>query len=153
MKVRIYLEKGAELPKKAHPTDYCYDMTAIRRKILDNGVYEYGTGVHIAMPERDAYGNIPCAFAFARSGIYKTGLILSNGKGVIDNPYRGEIMAKFYPLLPLPILKPYKVGERICQLALSNGEEIEWEIVSTLEELGETDRGSTGYGDSGLKPL
>lgn len=26
MKVKIFLEPGAELPTKAHGTDYCYDV-------------------------------------------------------------------------------------------------------------------------------
>ena len=151
MKVKIYLEEGAILPKKAHPTDHGYDVYANRMEILPNGVIEYGTGIHIGLPERDKNGLIPCMFMAARSSVHKTGLILSNGKGVCDNPYRGEYMAKFYPILPFGLCQPYEVGDRIAQIFLSNGEEIEWEVVSTLAELGETDRGSTGYGDSGLK--
>lgn len=151
MKVKIFLEDGAVLPKKAHETDHAYDVYASRMQMLSNGVIEYGTGVHIGLPERDKNGLRPCMFMASRSGICQTGLILSNGKGICDNGYRGEYMAKFYPILPLGLCKPYDVGDRIAQMYLSNGEDIEWVIVNSLEELGETDRGNTGYGDSGLK--
>ena len=149
MKVKIYLEEGATLPKKAHPTDHGYDVTANRVETLPNGVIEYGTGIHIGLPERDKNGLIPCMFMAARSSVHKTGLILSNGKGVCDNPYRGEYMAKFYPILPFGLCKPYEIGDKIAQIFLSNGEEIEWDVVDSIDELGETDRGQNGYGSTG----
>ena len=75
-------------------------------------------------------------------------MILSNGVGVIDPDYRGEIQAHFYKIVNNfdPV---YDVGDRIGQLALSNGEEIEWIEVSSLDELGQTERGCGGFGSTG----
>jgi dUTPase len=42
----------------------------------------------------------------------------------------------------------YKVGERFMQIALSNGEDIEWVQVNSLEELGTTDRDG-GFSSTG----
>lgn len=44
---------------------------------------------------------------------------------------------------------PYKEKERIAQILIRKRQKIEWAEVETLEELGETDRGSNGYGSSG----
>ena len=57
------------------------------------------------------------ALVFARSGLaVKNGLTLSNGVGVIDSDYRGEISVGLVNLSD----KPYTVqnGERIAQLAV-----------------------------------
>lgn len=147
MKVKIYLEEGAKMPTKSHSDDFAWDITATSRQdnAPINGCITYGTGIHIALPEKYGAYNL-AALIYPRSSIANTGLVLSNGTGIIDAGYRGEIMAKFYKVADGNV---YKVGERICQMVLSNGEDIEWVQVATLEELGTTDRGSGGYGSTG----
>lgn len=44
---------------------------------------------------------------------------------------------------------PYKVGDRICQLLIRRKENVIWNLVSTKEELGTTERGEGGFGSSG----
>lgn len=44
---------------------------------------------------------------------------------------------------------PYKVGDRIAQILVRKRTKIKWQEVDKLEDLGETDRGVTGFGDSG----
>lgn len=144
MKVKIYLEKGATLPQKAHDTDYGYDIRATSKE-LKGRLIVYGTGIHIALPER--YNDkAVCMKVYARSSVCNTGLVLSNGVGIIDSGYRGEIKAVFYSIANG---KTYGIGDRIAQIAPSNDEDIEWEQVATLDELGQTDRGSGGYGSTG----
>ena len=40
-------------------------------------------------------------------------------------------------------------GDRICQLLVRRREQITWEEVETLEELGTTERGEGGFGSTG----
>ncbi len=132
------------MPQRKHADDYGWDVCAnsIQTQTPLNGCITYGTGIHIA-PDPSFKG---CVQAFARSSVVNTGLILSNGVGIIDRNYRGEIMAKFYVITDG---KTYDIGDKIIQLAASNGEDIEWEQVATLDELGHTDRGTGGYGSTG----
>lgn len=43
---------------------------------------------------------------------------------------------------------PYKVGDRICQLLIRRKENIIWNVVSTKEKLGTTERGDGGFGST-----
>lgn len=147
MKIKIYLENGATLPLTAHYNDYGYDVKATSLQISGQ-ILTVGTGIYVAVPPKDENGKKLCLHFFARSLIFKTGLILSNGVGVIDPDYRGEIKAHFYKIVD-NIAPIYDVGDRIGQLALSNGEEIEWVEVSSLDELGQTECGCCGFGSTG----
>ena len=144
MKVKIYLEKGATLPEKAHDTDYGWDIRATSKELLNRRII-YGTGIHIALPEKYD-GKTVAMKLYARSSICNTGLMLSNGIGIIDSGYRGEVKAVFYTMVNG---KTYGIGDRIAQIAPSNDEDIEWEQVATLEELGKSERGMGGYGSTG----
>lgn len=44
---------------------------------------------------------------------------------------------------------PYKEGDRVCQLLVRHREKITWDEVETLEELGNTERGTEGFGSTG----
>lgn len=46
---------------------------------------------------------------------------------------------------------PYKVGDRICQLLIRRKENIIWNLVSTKEELGTTERGDGGFGSTNVQ--
>lgn len=43
----------------------------------------------------------------------------------------------------------YKEGDRICQLLVRRREQIKWDEVETIEELGTTERGAGGFGSTG----
>lgn len=79
-----------------------------------------------------------------RSSIWKTGMVLSNCEGTIDENYTGEVSAVFYHLMPN--MPRYKVGDRVCQIKL--GFTIPMDFVE-VDELTETDRGDGSYGSSG----
>jgi len=82
----------------------------------------------------------------ARSGLaLKNGICLANGIGTIDSDYRGEVCV---------ILANYgseaftvNTGDRIAQMVVMKYEKAE--IVSA-EELAETERGSGGFGHTGV---
>lgn len=44
---------------------------------------------------------------------------------------------------------PYKEGDRVCQILVRRREQITWNEVKTLEELGSTERGNGGFGSTG----
>lgn len=142
MKVRFKkLTPDAVIPTKAHPTDAGFDLVSTSEEYKD-GVYVYGTGLAVEIPE----GYV--GLIFPRSSVAKKSLVLSNSVGVIDSHYRGEIMCKFRiavspEYVPGPI---YSTGDRICQMIIMPFPEIEFEESS---ELSDTDRGEGGYGSTG----
>lgn len=79
-----------------------------------------------------------------RSSVYKTGLIPCAGLGTIDAGYRGEWMFKFYVINPGS--ETYNIGDRVCQAVLCKLPDVEY---VTVEELGDSDRGSGGFGHTG----
>ena len=97
------------------------------------------TGIAISLPLGMG------AFIFARSGLsIKHGITLSNGVGVIDSDYRGEIGVGLCNLGNAPYT--IKNGERIAQMVIMKVENPIIEVVSSLDE---TARGSGGFGSTG----
>ena len=98
------------------------------------------TGLAMALPSADYV-----ALVFARSGLgIKKGVCLSNGVGVIDSDYRGEIGVGLVNLGR----EPYTVqpGDRIAQLMVVP---VVQPTVTVAEDLDETDRGAGGFGSTG----
>jgi dUTP pyrophosphatase len=75
--------------------------------------------------------------------VWKTGLVLSNCTGTIDEDYRGEVSAVFYKVAPGEIYKP---GDRIGQIKL--GFTLPMEFINT-DTLSETERNTGAYGSTG----
>lgn len=98
------------------------------------------TGIAIALPSPDYV-----ALVFVRSGMgFRHGIALSNGVGVIDSDYRGEIAVGLVNLSA----EDYTVqaGDRIAQLMVVP---VVQPTVSLVPELDDTDRGSGGFGSTG----
>ena len=136
MKVKIKkVRENAIIPKYAKPGDAGIDLTAADRSV--KGIWiTYYTGLAMEIP----YGHV--GLLFPRSSVYKTEQRLANSVGVIDSGYRGEIMMKFNRSM-----KEYQVGDRIGQLIIMPYPQVEFEEV---EELSETNRGSGGFGSTGV---
>jgi dUTP pyrophosphatase len=83
-------------------------------------------------------------YLYPRSSISKTGLMLSNGTGIIDAGYRGNIIASFYNTSDEDYI--IQAGSRLVQICAPNLEEINMEVVNTLTE---TIRGNGGFGSTG----
>ena len=82
---------------------------------------------------------------FARSGIsIKKGIALSNGVGVIDSDYRGEICCGLINLSNgVYVIQP---GDRIAQMVITP---YFCEEIMEVSELDETKRADGGFGSSG----
>jgi dUTP pyrophosphatase len=82
-----------------------------------------------------------------RSGLaIKRGLTLVNAPGTIDSDYRGELKV---PLINLST-EPQTItdGDRIAQLIVARYETVSW---TPTTELTDTQRGSGGFGSSGVQ--
>lgn len=117
------------------------------------------TGLHVALPEGYEMEIRP------RSGLTKTKLIIANSPGTVDADYRGEILVIFEAIDGTNLFPyynnyinngviselhfPYGVGDRCAQLLIRRYEEIAWQEVDALEELGKTKRGNGGHGSTG----
>ncbi len=99
------------------------------------------TGVAIELPNPSVV-----ALVFARSGLAsRHGIGLTNGVGVIDSDYRGEIQVLIQNLGNDPVtIKP---GDRIAQMVFMP---IFRAIFEDVAELQETARGAGGFGSTGI---
>lgn len=152
MRVNIkFSADGAIMPRKAHVSDFCYDLVATSCEEVAPNVYKYGLGISLQIEMswiREAWNRLTGrVYGFRispRSSIWKTGMELSNSIGTIDKGYTGEISAVFYHILP--DMPKYEVGDRIGQLHLAKTNVLRF---MQVDELSTTDRGSNGYGSSG----
>lgn len=98
------------------------------------------TGIAIALPSAEYV-----ALVFARSGLgIKHGITLSNGVGVIDSDYRGEIRVGLTNLSDTAYT--ISSGDRIAQLAVMPVVQARLEVCGSLDE---TERGQGGFGSTG----
>ena len=82
-----------------------------------------------------------------RSGLaFKKGITVLNSPGTIDADYRGEVGVILVNLSDEEFI--IEDGERIAQMILAKHEQVNWFEVETLEA---TERGSGGYGSTGVK--
>lgn len=82
----------------------------------------------------------------ARSGLaVKHGIGLVNGIGTIDSDYRGEVKVALINLGEEPFI--INNGDRIAQMVVSRLEAVE---VVAVDELNDTERGSGGFGHTGV---
>lgn len=99
------------------------------------------TGLFIALPPGVEAQVRP------RSGLaIKHGVTVLNSPGTIDADYRGEICVILVNLSAESFT--INDGERIAQMVIARHEQPRWE---TVEELDETERGTGGYGHTGIK--
>ena len=139
------LRDNARIPKRATDGAAGMDLYAcIDESItLDPGQLAIiPTGIAIELPD-----NTCAAFLYARSGLgVKHGICLSNGVGVIDSDYRGEVCAGLCNVSD----KPYVIapGERIAQMVIAP---VFTPDVVEVSELSDTQRGAGGFGSTGKK--
>lgn len=141
MKVNIKkVHPSAIIPKKAHPGDAGFDLTAVSREETHFGrQYKYDTGLAFEIPS----GYV--GLLFPRSSVCKKQQSLANCVGVLDSNFRGSVKLMFKNDITQPD-HVYEVGDRIGQLIIMPYPEVEFEEV---EELSDTDRGAGGFGSSG----
>lgn len=164
MEIKIKrLHDDAVIPYKTYNDDFCYDVVATSCEEVAPNVYRYGLGFALqidreaenpftsvffvtktgALMRRDAAWQLSIDFR-PRSSVWKTGMVLSNCEGTIDELFRGEVTAVFYHVMP--DMPRYKTGDRIGQIKLG------FTLPMTFreaDELTETERGAGGYGSTG----
>jgi dUTP pyrophosphatase len=137
------LVDGAQYPAYAYPGDAGVDLRsteALTLKPFERALVS--TGLAIAIPEGYA------GLVMPRSGLaIKHGISIVNAPGLVDSHYRGELRVILINLDPN---EPFEinVGDRIAQLVISPVEFVDWKPV---DELDETERGTGGFGSSGVE--
>lgn len=126
-------------PMRATEHSAGYDLSsAVDAVIPPNGRLAVSTGIAIGLPE-GTYGRVA-----PRSGLaYKFGIDVF--AGVIDQDYRGELKAILYNSGDQPFV--IKTGDRIAQLVI---EVIKTPDVAVVLEIDDTERGSGGFGSTGV---
>lgn len=109
--------------------------------LAPNARFAIPTGIHIQLPLGYEAQIRP------RSGLaIKNGIGMVNSVGTIDSDYIGEIKV----ILINHSNEPFIIndGDRIAQMVVAKHEFVNWNCVETLED---TERGSGGFGHSGVK--
>lgn len=127
------------VPQKATNGSAAYDLRAAESKTIAPFAFEViPTGIMVAIPNGHA------GIIANRSSNGKRGLMLTNGIGVIDSDYRGEILLSVVNLSKESIT--IERGERIAQFMLIPVKHVFWHWVDSLSE---TERGRGGFGSTG----
>lgn len=138
--VRVQLTRpDAVFPRKERVSDSGYDLTLLYEHSRRGAVTLYGTGI-ILEPPSGWYFDV-----VARSSITKRGYMLANNVGIIDRAYRGEILV---PLIQVdPEAPPLELPARVAQLIPRPIVHFPFQL---CESLSKTQRGSGGFGSTGL---
>ena len=137
------LKENAVIPKRATSGSAGADLYACIDEpvvIEPSQLVKIPKGIAIELQRPDLG-----AFLFARSGLgVKYGITLSNGVGVVDSDYRGEICVGLCNVSD----KPYTIqpNERIAQMVIMP---VVLADFAEADELGDTQRGTGGFGSSG----
>jgi deoxyuridine 5'-triphosphate nucleotidohydrolase len=130
----------AVLPSKVRASDAGYDLTIISEvKRFNKKTVLYDTGIKIKLPHAMYAEVVP------RSSLSKSGYVLANSVGIIDNSYRGNIYVALCkvdedaPDIELPF--------RCCQLIFR--QQVFVDIVRHDGLALQTARGENGYGSTG----
>lgn len=144
MKIEVINRSSHELPRYATEQSAGADLQAnlskpeklapLERKLIP-------TGLHIALPEGYEAQIRP------RSGLaLRKGLTVLNSPGTIDADYRGELMVLLVNLSSEEVC--IENGDRIAQMVIAKHETAHFH---ESIQLGETTRGSGGFGSTGIK--
>jgi dUTP pyrophosphatase len=135
------LDPAAVLPSRSNLGDAGLDLATVEEVSLGPGERRLvRTGLAVEIPL--GHGGL----VLPRSGLaLRHGVTVVNSPGLIDAGYRGEVGVILLNTDKATTVK-FEVGDRIAQLLVVPFSELtpQWS-----EQLGETDRGSGGFGSSG----
>lgn len=139
------LDPDLPLPRRAHPTDAGIDLYSAEDLTLAPGERALiGTGIAMALP----VGTV--GLVHPRSGLAaRHGLSIVNTPGTIDADHRGEVKVCLVNTdrdTPVTVSR----GDRIAQLLVQAVSLCDVVEVDDPAELGETVRGTGGYGSTGV---
>lgn len=143
MKIKIVNKSTNPLPQYATTASAGIDLRAnLKKEIILNPLHRtiVPTGLFIEIPVGYEAQVRP------RSGLaIKKGITVLNTPGTIDADYRGEIMVILINLSNEVF--SIKHGERIAQMVIAAHEQAEW---LEVDELTDTERGTGGFGHTGV---
>ena len=145
VQVKVWREhESVKLPTYAKSGDACMDIYVDSVETKPDGRVCYHTGLHFKLPEDYEMEIRP------RSSNTKTVAVMQNAPGTLDEGYTGELMIVHRNLEYSKVAIPqYNVGDRCAQILVRRRERIVWDEVSSVQDLGNTERGSGGFGSSG----
>lgn len=133
------LHPEAKLPHRAHAADSGADMFALERaEIPPHSSAKVRTGIAVELPE----GVSGCVWG--KSSVESKGVKVM--AGLIDAPYRGEILICMFNLTQEPFV--FEKGQKVAQLVVLPTLYPAFEEASALSE---TARGEGGFGSTGSK--
>lgn len=143
MKVCVVNKSNHRLPEYSTPMSAGVDLKANISEPITLGPLQR------TLIPTDLYMAIPEGYELqirSRSGLaLKSGIFCLNSPGTIDADYRGNVGVILANFSDTPfIINP---GDRVAQAVLNKFEKIEWKEVTTLNE---TERGTGGFGHSGI---
>jgi dUTP pyrophosphatase len=144
MKVKVVNKSKHSLPNYSTIASAGMDLRAnighpIILKPLERAIVK--TGIFIELPIGYEAQVRP------RSGLaFKKGITVLNSPGTVDADYRGEVGVILVNLSSDDFV--IEDGERIAQMVITKHEQADWVEVEKLEE---SERGSGGFGSTGVK--
>tara|TARA_A100001011_G_C13748874_1_gene610465 strand:+ start:67 stop:504 length:438 start_codon:yes stop_codon:yes gene_type:complete len=145
MKIKILNDLINDLPSYESSGSAGIDLRACIKDnlvIQPNKVELIPTGLAVFISDSNLAGLI-----LPRSGLgHKKGLVLGNLVGLIDSDYQGEIMISAWNRSDKNI--SINKLDRIAQLVIIPIKKVKFELVKSFEK---SDRGSKGFGSTGIK--
>ena len=137
--------RGAAIPTKATEGSAGFDLTSAKVE-WDGDIFFVNTGL------RTSFSKGYVLKVYGRSGLCRRlGIILTNGVGIIDSDYRGDIQLMFRSIEAEHadvdgIMQALAPGNRVAQAILEPLPTVGW---IEVPELTNTDRGTGGFGSTG----
>lgn len=138
--VKIKTDAPEFMPSQQHDSDAAADIKSTKDIVIQpNHIEMIDCGFSVQLP-KGYHAKILC-----RSSMGKKGIVIPNSPGLIDTGYTGKIKVLLQNLSG----EPYEIkrGDRIAQFMIEQNVSWCWESVQEHEE---TDRGSGGFGSSGI---
>jgi len=151
--IKVFKEcDEAVIPSKARYSDAGYDLTIIKEyKRLTSNTIIYDTGIKLEISNGYYVEIVP------RSSISKSGYILANNVGIIDQGYRGNLyiaLAKINDEMP-DLTLPYKccqmiVKKQVYSKLVYSGSGSGGNDCSSDSAIGNSSRGTGAFGSTGV---
>jgi deoxyuridine 5'-triphosphate nucleotidohydrolase len=137
----------AVIPSKARYSDAGYDLTIIKEyKRLTSNTVIYDTGIKLEIPNGYYVEIVP------RSSISRSGYILANNVGIIDQGYRGNLyvaLTKINDETPdITDLANWRLPWKCCQMIVKK-QIYSKLVVCNSTDIEKSDRGTGAFGSTG----
>ena len=145
--IKVYTaDESAVIPSKVRYSDAGYDLTIIKEyKRLTSNTIIYDTGIKLEIPNGYYVEIVP------RSSISKSGYILANNVGIIDQGYRGNLyiaLTKINDEMP-DLTLPYKCCQMIVKKQVYSKLIYRDSSDSSDSAISNSSRGTGAFGSTG----